>query len=546
VTSPVPDGRVRASAAEPVDRVPLAADVVSPAPAARTSEEDKPLLLVSVGTDHHPFDRVIEWVFAWLRDGGADKVRAVVQYGTSTAPAVELPGVLAKPYLDHQELQDGMRDAWVVISHGGPATILETRRKGHLPVVVPRDSRFGEHVDGHQVAFCTEMGRRGDIVFVESEAHLRRTLEHAFEHPEQFELDTDATDPETAHTVNRIASLVDQLVAVNPAGGRRTHRTAPTDKSSASGPTVLYLGGLGRSGSTLLDRMLGQYPGFCSVGEAVHLWERGLLGNEKCGCGMTFETCEFWREVGRKAFGGWDAVDPQSVIDLKYSVDRQRYLPLLMAPRPPADFARRITEYGDMLRALYTAVQEVSGAEVIVDSSKHTSYAYLLRRVPGLSLRTVHVVRDSRGVAYSWSKTVRRPETTESEEFMPVYSPLRSSVQWDLDNTGFALLERLGVPRTVMRYEDLLANPPGEVARVAAFAKGVPSVQAPEFVTATSAELGVNHTVAGNPMRFVTGRLELRPDQAWRSKLSARDRRIVSALTAPARLCYGYYGKSES
>ncbi len=81
--------------------------------------------------------------------------------------------------------------------------------------------------------------------------------------------------------------------AASPSPGARTR------------PTVLYLGGLGRSGTTVLERVLGELPGVCSVGELVHLWRRGVLDGETCGCGRSFGSCPFWAEVGRVAFGGW-------------------------------------------------------------------------------------------------------------------------------------------------------------------------------------------------------------------------------------------------
>jgi hypothetical protein len=71
-------------------------------------------------------------------------------------------------------------------------------------------------------------------------------------------------------------------------------------------PTLLYLGGLGRSGSTIIERLLGQLPGVCSVGEVVHLWRRGIGDAERCGCGEPFPGCPFWSKVGLAAFGGWD------------------------------------------------------------------------------------------------------------------------------------------------------------------------------------------------------------------------------------------------
>ena len=51
---------------------------------------------------------------------------------------------------------------------------------------------------------------------------------------------------------------------------------------------VLYVGGLSRSGSTLIERLIGELPGVCAVGELVHLWERGIAEGERCGCGEPF------------------------------------------------------------------------------------------------------------------------------------------------------------------------------------------------------------------------------------------------------------------
>lgn len=90
---------------------------------------------------------------------------------------------------------------------------------------------------------------------------------------------------------------------------------------------VLFVGGLGRSGSTLLELILAQHPDVCAVGEVVHLWERALGGDERCGCGERFTACDFWQRVGEHAFGGWSAVDRDDVLALKATVDRTRHIP---------------------------------------------------------------------------------------------------------------------------------------------------------------------------------------------------------------------------
>ena len=64
-------------------------------------------------------------------------------------------------------------------------------------------------------------------------------------------------------------------------------------------PLVLYIAGWGRSGSTLLERLLAEVDGVTLLGEVVHLWERGVREDELCACGTAFSGCPFWSEVGR-------------------------------------------------------------------------------------------------------------------------------------------------------------------------------------------------------------------------------------------------------
>jgi hypothetical protein len=305
---------------------------------------------------------------------------------------------------------------------------------------------------------------------------------------------------------------------------------------------VLYIGGFGRSGSTLVERILGQLPGFCSAGEVVFLWQRGLIDRQLCGCGVPVPECEFWSRVGKTAFGGWDQVDAHEMLALQHRVDRNRYIPSMVTPslRPAArgDVAR----YGDVLSRLYRAIGEVSGARVVIDASKHASTAFLLTtRVPGLDVRVVHLVRDPRGVAYSWTKEVKKPEVTGEDAFMPVYSPVSSGRQYVAYNLMFEALRAVPAAKSaVFRYEDMLADPRAYLERILAHAGEPVLPDSFAFLGDREVLLGVDHTVAGNPMRFHQGPLALRVDEAWKTKLPARDQKIVTAVTTPLRLRYGY------
>jgi Sulfotransferase family len=308
---------------------------------------------------------------------------------------------------------------------------------------------------------------------------------------------------------------------------------------------VLYIGGFGRSGSTLVERILGQLPGFCSAGEIVFLWQRGLIDGQLCGCGVPVPECEFWSRVGKSAFGGWDQIDAHEMLALQKQADRNRYIPSMVAPRLRPAVQADVDRYTDVLSRVYRAIGEVAGARVVIDASKHASTAFLLRRVPAIDLRVVHLVRDSRGVAYSWTKEVRKPEVTGDDAFMPVYSPSSSGRQWVAYNL---LFDALGVldGTMLLRYEALLQDPRQGLERILAFAGEPVTPDSFAFLGDGWVDLGVDHTVAGNPMRFHQGRLDLRLDQAWTTKLPERDRKVVTAITWPLQLRYGYSKKRNA
>nr|WP_244911598.1 sulfotransferase [Actinoplanes regularis] len=299
---------------------------------------------------------------------------------------------------------------------------------------------------------------------------------------------------------------------------------------------MLFLGGLGRSGTTLVERLLGEIPGVCALGEVVHLWQRDLRDDERCGCGERFSACEFWRQVGKTAFDGWDNVDVERVQALRDAVERTRHIPrLASAAKPAVD----VLEYASYYARIYQAAAEVSGAKLVVDSSKHSALAHVLRAAGDIDLRVVHVVRDARGVAYSWTKRVARPESDGTDE-MTRYSPGRSALLWNAHNAAFGLLARRGVPVRRIRYEEFLADPRAGLIRLADFAGITLQPTDLDFLRPGHADLGVGHSAAGNPMRFTVGRLPLRRDDAWVRSLPAAQRRLVGAVCGPMLRAYGY------
>jgi hypothetical protein len=307
------------------------------------------------------------------------------------------------------------------------------------------------------------------------------------------------------------------------------------------GVEVLYIGGEGRSGSTVLAALLGTWTGFVSVGEIRGVW-RALDTDELCGCGEHFSACPFWTAVGERAFGGWDGVDHRALIQADTELARHRRLVRVLRGRR----SRFGEEYGaltDALGRLYAAVADETGGATIVDSTKDPQYALILRGVAGLDLRLVHLVRDSRGVAFSWGKkNVERPEYADHPQLrgtpMNTRPVVRAALEWSAKNL---LMESLGrsAPHVRVRYEDLFPDARRELARIVELA-GTPELAAALPDPLTSFDAQPLHTVGGNRVRFRRGPTELARDEQWRTDMPARKRNEVTALTLPLLKAYGY------
>lgn len=299
---------------------------------------------------------------------------------------------------------------------------------------------------------------------------------------------------------------------------------------------VIFIGATGRSGSTLVGRTLGSAPGMCHVGELCWIWNYGLLSNRPCGCGAPLRECRFWTAVGEAGFGGWDRVDVDEMNRLRRALVRTAMVRPLWPAHPAGANAEQIGRYRAVLSRLYAAIAQVSGADVIVDSSKQAAAALLARRAPGVDLRLVHLVRSPHGVAYSWTKHVSRADLGGRE--MRRRAPWRTALRWRADVT---LFERIGrtTPRLPVRYEDFVSAADATTTAMAEFASGA-AQPALDFVGPSWVELAPDHSVWGNPMRSQRGPASLKLDDAWRTELPASRRRVVSALTWPTASRLGY------
>ena len=313
---------------------------------------------------------------------------------------------------------------------------------------------------------------------------------------------------------------------------------------------VLYIAGIGRSGSTLLCRTMGLEEGIYPVGEVMRLFRRGMVHNELCSCGDPAQKCSYWGEVIRNFQKRTGLKDAEDVEKACHRITEGHAVPLVFTPWLPTGVRRRIRAFRDIIHHLYCAVASVSGASTLVDASKNPAWARLLLDVPGVRLRIVHLVRDSRGVAHSFEKLRKRTGARESNEYMDRYHVLTTSFLWILDNL---LTEYVGARADCycrVRYRDFVRAPRETVRAIlrngdkgtGSFGdRAMPRDAEPlqPHCHQDWVDLGNQHLLAGNPVRFATGRITLCEDIEWRHHMSQHKKTVVTAITAPLLLRYG-------
>jgi hypothetical protein len=325
-----------------------------------------------------------------------------------------------------------------------------------------------------------------------------------------------------------------------------THpRTQPairrSDHNEAEAVHVLYIAGMGRSGSTLLCRTLGSVEGFFGTGELMRLICRGLDAGDFCGCGAPVEDCELWSGVLHDLSRRCPDLDLERLETTRRRVtEGWEFLRYLFVPAGVSSLERDLHEYRGFLGALYRSIRFVTGADIIVDASKNVFFAKLLTETPGVRVSFVHLVRDSRGVTHSWTRKTPRPGTNGRQEYFRQLGPFLGPMLWSAANLMAESLHKRAVRYVRVRYEDFIGAPSATVDRILRELRPERAVPEVAHVNGTSVRLGLDHLIASNPNRSQRGEIDLREDLAWRREMSASRRTLVTGLTLPLLRRYGY------
>ena len=287
---------------------------------------------------------------------------------------------------------------------------------------------------------------------------------------------------------------------------------------------VIYIMGASRSGSTMLNTVLGNHPHIESVGELTNLPRSGWINGEYCACGKRGNVCSFWSNVREEWVKRIGIDDVEGYLALQNIFERFRHWPRLLKER--YKLSLQFQTYIKHTHAVLEAICEVSGKSIIVDSSKNPMRAFALSIMPGIDLYLIHLVRDGRGVVWSLKKAYRKDEVQGIQKDLKASPIWMTTALWIVANLQSEWVKsQLEVRKSIqVRYEDFMANPMvilDKVRKLTACDFG----EMAEIVSA-GGTMAVGHTIAGNRLRMV-GSVKLQLDTEWRDKMPEEEQQMV-------------------
>lgn len=164
------------------------------------------MIFVTVGTHEQQFNRLIEYMDKWAVQHDEE---VVIQSGYSTYKPKHCE--FQKLYA-YQEMMEFVNKARIVITHGGPSSFIMPLQIGKTPIVVPREKKFDEHVNDHQLTFSKAVAdRMGTIIVVEDLNELEGIISNYDEKVKKMESGIKSNNAEFNANLNKI---VDEMFGV--------------------------------------------------------------------------------------------------------------------------------------------------------------------------------------------------------------------------------------------------------------------------------------------------------------------------------------------
>lgn len=299
---------------------------------------------------------------------------------------------------------------------------------------------------------------------------------------------------------------------------------------------LVYITGYGRSGSTILDILLGSHDQVVGVGELGYLFRLYRDREERCSCGESLARCPFWSHVFDEALGPDALHRLDSLESIRERVEGWTAFWRLIHPGRLKQVGKSYIQFtGSLVHAIF----RITGNAYLLDSTKG-SYpfawrALALQRLCGLDVRVIHLVRDGRGVMASKIKgdnrAMRRGRLSRNRA-----AGFRALFGW-LSANAFSFITGLWLPSghyLLVRYEEMIRHPERELRRIGLFL-GLDMSTIIETIGRNGA-FPNGHRMAGNRMA-AEKEIRLQRGVPARPSLPFHLKVLYSLISWPIRIC---------
>ena len=302
--------------------------------------------------------------------------------------------------------------------------------------------------------------------------------------------------------------------------------------------TIIYIAGYGRSGSTLLERILSSHEKIFGGGELSYFPDLITGKDSFCSCGKAVQKCEFWADVAKQFDNDFESITKLKIIQSRIeSLSGLRGF--IFGYKPDEEKAYKHFSQ-KLFGSIYQRLPDVNS--YVVDSSK-TAWKNFFRpialsKIVSLNVKVIHLVRDGKGCMWSNLKGSNRRMEMGLDSHIP-FAALRTAISWPLANIAAHLFQGTHSREDYCRikYEDLVKDPAGTLAKLGEFL-GV-SFDREIEVLSSGGEIPIGHQIAGNRLRSQK-RIVLKMDVEWRSNLKLHHKLLFWLLDWPLALWYGY------
>ncbi len=301
---------------------------------------------------------------------------------------------------------------------------------------------------------------------------------------------------------------------------------------------IVTLFSAGHSGSTLLSLMIGAHSAAMYTGE-LHALPSWIHYNRICGCGTVVKECSFWKEINRAHYQqhGVDFFKLPKSLKIYETFDRTkgrkilrklvRGLSFYTITKPqyyPLDALTKIY-WSSIVKntfSLYNTISTVSGASVLVDSTKSYIRSHQMYRHSPEKIKIVFLIRDGRAVCHSY----QRRGVLRFEDAAKIWK--KTYMRGQLTQKKIPTENKL-----MIKYEDLCTHPSRCSAEICNFLK----IDHEKGMIDISK--GISHSIAGNDMKWNnSSRIQL--NEKWKRDLSEKELIHFETIAGDMNRRFGY------